>query len=689
MKTQSPPIWADTLRRNRCIEHLTMFVEMLEKRIPYLKGKSHRMIQASALLGKAIEFTNKELYSLKLSAAFHDLGLLEIPDKLLLQEHQLNSEQKNDLLSKHIGLNGRLIGKAFPDFPEAAEGIWYHHERPDGTGPYKLKENEIPITAAIIGLLEAVDSMANGRPWRMPLSFPQIQSEINKYAGTQFSRKVVAIFQRIGEQIYEIILKEKYNKHEISPKKQNSNTPKKQSRIDSHPNPETSRTMQPNGSHLRNASLKYDNKATLKALNSLPKIVSKEELIQTIINGLNLKPLASNVHNLMSITQNPYCSTEEVAKEIILDQAMSIRILKLANSSAYARGKRVTGIKPAISRIGIQTVRKLVMSLDILKQYEGIIAEYIDIKAFWEHSIACGLIASKIGKALQSQFIDDYFLWGVLHDVGRLILIEHIPEKYVEIYKNHRELGLPLNKIEQKQIGIDHCDILKIAMEHWKFPKEFINPVVNHHYPVSKLKLLRKEELETSATIALANMISHSLLLGTSGNEIIYPFDDFIDLLNLSDDLIEHIFQDIPGETNVLKVAMLSDGISTSWPDCANNIKSKLETEFKPIFLSYKPETNSFRIFFEQIADSNVSDTDEPNIAVFYLHSTDKFMSLQQKFNQFDKNFNTDSIPFLIIYSNGKFDESMSCLTNRHHAVIKAPVIIDELIAIINKLLIT
>jgi len=525
-------IWGDVSHRSRCFEHLSMFVELLEQRIPYLRGKYSRIVQGCLILGKSMGLNNKELYSLKLSATFHDIGLLGVPDKLLLQEDKLTPQQRNQLLSHHIGMNGRIVSKAFPDFPEAAEGIWYHHERPDGRGPYNLKENEIPVIAAIVGLVEAIDSMANGRPWRKPITFPEIASEINKSVGTQFSRKVVAAFQRVGEQVYQAILKE-------SPSNKNSVKSNKSIRKSTANNADKCKLLNKAETKIpipkHSLSIKDDTTTRMKLLANLPEVISKEELVQEITKGLNLKPLASNVHNLMSITQSPYCSTEEVAREIILDQALSIRILKLANSSAYARGKRVTGLKPAIGRIGIQTVRKLVMSLDILKQYEGIISEYIDVKLFWEHSIACGLIGSAIGKACQSPFVDDYFLWGMLHDVGRLILVEQIPEQYIEVYKNYCNLLLPLEIVETKQIGLNHCDILQIAMKHWSFPEGFISPVVNHHTSYLKLKRLKPEEVEGAVIVALSNKLAHSLLLGTSGNDTIYPFDNLVELLKLPD----------------------------------------------------------------------------------------------------------------------------------------------------------
>ncbi len=676
--------WGDFAHRRRCFEHLLMFVELLEQRIPYVRGKYQRVVQGCLLIGKSMGLNNKELYDLTLSATFHDIGLIGVPDEILLQEGKLTPQQRNHLLNHHIGMSGRIISKAFPDFPEAAEGIWYHHERPDGQGPYKLKEDEIPIIASTVGLVEAIDSMANGRPWRKPMTFPEIVSEINNNVGTQFSRKVVAIFQRVGEQVYQAILKESAS-DKISTNTERSGFPKESD--DSATRKMADKVKANNVGFKRVMSIKNDIADKTKLLANLNEIITKDELIQKITSGLNLKPLASNVHNLMSITQSPYCSTEEVAKEIILDQALSIRILKLANSSAYARGKRVTGLQPAISRIGIQTVRKLVMSLEILKQYEGIMSECIDVRLFWEHSIACGLIAASIGKAKQSTFADDYFLWGMLHDVGRLILVEQMPEQYIEVYKNCRELNLPLETVETKQIGMNHCDVLQIAMSQWSFPKEFISPVINHHTSYLKIKNLRSDDREGAAIISLSNKLAHALLLGASGNETIYPIDDLIGLLDLPDELIVGICQDIANETNTLKVVMLSANSSSAWPNFTKKIKSSLKMNINPVCVSSNPNVDAYRIFFEQISESN--ETDIPNIGVIYLRKANELTSLIRNFEKQEQNSNAGKLPVIIIYSSGNFDANHPWLEDRRCVILKAPVSISVLIESVNSLLIT
>ncbi len=683
-------IWGDT-SRHRCVEHLSMFIDMLEQRVPYLRGNSHRMVIASLILGRYLELNEKDLFSLKLAAAFHNIGLLGVSDVILTRKEKLTPEQRKILLNNHVGMNGRLVSKAFPDFPEAAEGIWFHHERPDGQGPHGLRGNEIPIIASIVGLMEAVDSMSNGRPWREPLTFSQIKAEIDKFAGSQFPQKLANAFRQIGDQIYHTILRKESGDTELaklSTTKQKISKPIINSSISQRSagkaEGDVSSGVQPN-QKARSFSSVISQK---KAIATLPKIISKEEVIQRIVRDLELKPLASNVRNLMAITQNPYCSTDEVAREIILDQALSIRILKLANSSAYSRGRRVTGLKQAISRIGIQTVRKLVMSLEILSQYEGKISEYMDIRLFWEHSITCGLIGSAINKIYgsESESEEDYFLWGILHDVGRLILIDQIPQQYVEVYKNHYELSCPLEVIEKRQIGLDHCDVLKIAMERWSFPCDFVSPVISHHASCRGITKLAPKYTKASAIIALSDRLAHAMLLGTSGNNTIYPFDDIVEFLKLPAELIEQICTTVPGETSALKVMMLSNDPLDNWSDFAKEVKSKLKSGVVPICVSSEPKIDAYRIFFERISDE--TEEASPNIGVIYLRDTNELFRLVNRLGEIEQKIGLGKLPVIIIYSSGSFDEGKhSLLKGRRYVVFEAPVCIHSLVEGVNTLL--
>lgn len=429
-----------------------------------------------------------------------------------------------------------------------------------------------------------------------------------------------------------------------------------------------------------------DGKLTsVNSINDLSPVITKDDLVKLVKEGLELRPLSPTVHNLMAITVSSHCSINDVAKAVVNDQAMCIRLIKFANSSVYSRGAHIANIKMAVSRMGIRAVRKLVMTLGVLDRSEEINSKHVDVRLFWEHSIACGLIANAIAKARQCKEADDYFVWGVVHDVGRLILLDNVPDKYSGVWDAAEALALPLELVEPKLMLLDHCDILKKALEEWKFPREFIAPVINHHQSVLKIKRLVPGHAEAAATIALANQIAHALLLGSSGNEVIYPLDDFVDTLGLQASTIAQITEAAPDETNDLKFTMLARAGAEPWPNFPAKVKARLSTAIRPLCVSREPLIDAYRIFCVRISEP--SEVDPPNLGVIYLRDAREQPTLIAEYEAQEQNADGGPLPVVLICDKGAINADHGFLKARPHVVLKTPVRISCFLTAIQDLM--
>lgn len=415
-----------------------------------------------------------------------------------------------------------------------------------------------------------------------------------------------------------------------------------------------------------------------RAINELQPVIKRSDLVALVNEGLALRPLGQSVHNVMKVTANSDCCAEDVAKAIIHDQALCIRVLKLANSSAYARGHHVVdGVKDAVQRIGVQEVRSLVMVLGVFEEFEGVSAEHVNPQLFWEHSIGCGLAASNIATALRAPNIDDYFLWGMLHDVGRLILLEHAPDSYGGVWEVAEGLGVPLEAVEAKLMLLDHCDILEQALEHWQFPREFIAPVVNHHHVISRIKRLGPTNVQPAATVALANRIIHALLIGSSGNDVIYPLDDLVDHLDLPEEKIIELVAQIPEETNKLKIAMLARSNDRSWPEYASSIRTQLGPTFKGLCVSSRPGTDAIRLFCARLAPAP---DDEPSVGVVYVRDAGEIQNLMAELEAQERQFQIAELPVVVVRARGKMTVDCPKLRARRHAFLDLPLRIPDFV---------
>ncbi len=423
----------------------------------------------------------------------------------------------------------------------------------------------------------------------------------------------------------------------------------------------------------------------VRSLDDLSPVITKAQLFKLVNEGLELQPLGPTVQNVMAVTGSASCCADDVAKAVTQDQALSIRILKLANSTAYSRGRPVDSVKEAVGRIGIQEVRSMVMTLGVLQQYEGGAGEHIDAHLFWEHSIACGLIASAISVQRQTAKADDAFLWGMVHDVGRLILLDHVSDQYGHAWDAADQLSLPLEAVEAKLMMLDHCDILEQALEHWQFPREFIAPVVNHHHSIHAIKRLGPQHVDAAATVALANRVAHALMLGSSGNEVIYPLNDLVDGLRLEPTAITKLEETIPNETRDLKITMLARANEDGWPDFVTQVKERIAPEFRPLCVSAEPNVDAHRIFCERVGST--SDDEPPNIGVVYLRNADELAKMTEEYETQENARGTSNTPVVLIVGRGKVDAEQPWLSARRHAILSVPVRISGLIRTIGELL--
>lgn len=405
-------------------------------------------------------------------------------------------------------------------------------------------------------------------------------------------------------------------------------------------------------------------------------LMTQDELQEMLDNALNIPPFGPTAQQIMAVTASAQCTVEEIANVIAIDQAISIRLLKLANSSAYTRGRSITSVRDAVQRIGVREIRALVMSLAVIDQYEahGADCAFHDARMFWEHSIACGVAATQIAAALNIAAKENYLIWGLLHDVGRVILLEHCPEKLSAAWDAARELGVPLEVVEPKLLLLDHTGILEQALERWHFAAEIITPVVSHHLSVRKLAELPKGMDQAAATIVLANSLVSALGIGSSGNDAIYPLQPLVDMLQLSPDAVMEVVDRVDAETRELRQVMLAHAQHSDWPDSLERWRSILPREVNILTLA-SVAVDPFKLFLGRLG---VLDKDgvAPTGAVLYGSNASDMATLMSQLAAHEANHDLPPIPVVMISDTGKLDPDPG--TERSRTLMCMPLRYDQ-----------
>ncbi len=255
--------------------------------------------------------------------------------------------------------------------------------------------------------------------------------------------------------------------------------------------------------------------------------------IQNIIDRIDEFPTLPTVYTKLSDVMSNHRSTpNDVARIISQDQASASKILKAANSSIYGFRGRITTITQAITFIGFEEVKNLVLALSIIKMF----AKHDAPSSFnpvnlWQHSIAVGTITRHAGHTIGVRNLENYFIAGILHDIGKLIFYKYVPEDFAKAYNYSLANKVSLREAELKFLGISHTVAGDLLAEKWKLPIS-IRDVIGNLYTgrvSGKLSLL-------VSCVHVANIAATMLDFGDGDDEIIpKPNRDVWDFLKLPD----------------------------------------------------------------------------------------------------------------------------------------------------------
>lgn len=165
----------------------------VEAKDTYTRGHSDRVSEYSVLIGKHLNLSEEDLYTLKIGGLFHDIGKIGIPDSILLKTEKLTDNEYSEI-KNHPKIGAQILSNATL-FEKAIPIVKNHHERYDGFGyPEKLVGENIPFLARIAAVADSFDAMTSRRTYRDSMPLDVVKAEIEKNKGTQFDPEIANIF---------------------------------------------------------------------------------------------------------------------------------------------------------------------------------------------------------------------------------------------------------------------------------------------------------------------------------------------------------------------------------------------------------------------------------------------------------------------------------------------------------------
>jgi len=282
-----------------------------------------------------------------------------------------------------------------------------------------------------------------------------------------------------------------------------------------------------------------------KNKNAVKKIMAKE---------IKLPEIPSIVYELNEAIADSSSSAESIAEVINISSSLTALLLRIVNSPFYGFPSKIDKVSLAVTVIGTTEISSLALGISVISIFKHIPKEIMDMPSFLKHSFACGMISRILAASRNMPHTEQLFVSGLLHDIGRLIIYQYMPEQAKILFWRREESDRLLYQEEKNHLGQIHTDIGRKLLEKWKLPFEVENNIFHHHKPSAA------QFPEQAAIVHLADIIVNTLAIGSSGEKFVPPLDSSAwETLGISPSCFEMVTQQAIHQLGILEPFLQSE----------------------------------------------------------------------------------------------------------------------------------
>lgn len=291
-----------------------------------------------------------------------------------------------------------------------------------------------------------------------------------------------------------------------------------------------------------------------------PAVDNKVKQVISNIRNLPTPPIV--FHQIQKVINDPNCSAAQIAAILAEDPAMSVKVLKLTNSAFYGLSQEVESVKQAVVIVGMEAIKNLVLSASILDMFKGKEFDQEYQEQFWRHSLATAFGSRLLARKLRARGIvdpDTAFSAGLLHDIGKIIMICFLPKEYAKVLEAKKaSVGLADHIVEANVLGYDHAQVGAMLAQQWKLPHKLAEAIVHHHCPENS-----SPEDAIAYVVHIANYISRRTFSDRLEQVNLGPMSDQVmSHMAITEEKIEDFCNDLREEYVKAETFMKMAGIS-------------------------------------------------------------------------------------------------------------------------------
>jgi len=208
--------------------------------------------------------------------------------------------------------------------------------------------------------------------------------------------------------------------------------------------------------------------------------LKSEELVSGVVRLVSLPEVCIRVNEMLD---DPVVNATDIGKVIGQDTSLTARLLKIVNSPFYGFQSRIETVSRAVTVIGLRELRGLVLAASAVESMSKLPNDVFNIVNFWRHSVYCGVVARLLAEKCHVLHSERLFVAGLLHDIGKLVISNKLPDESREVLKQVQAKKCPDFEAEQAVFGFDHAEVGGALLDEWQMPESLRNAVRYHHRP--------------------------------------------------------------------------------------------------------------------------------------------------------------------------------------------------------------
>lgn len=281
-------------------------------------------------------------------------------------------------------------------------------------------------------------------------------------------------------------------------------------------------------------------------------ITSAYDLVKDLQSVASLPSIFTRLDKLINDSDSDLADIADIIAE---DPGLSVRLLKIANSAMFNFPSEVDSITRAVAIIGTRQLRDLVLATQVITMFEHIDDSIFTMRSFWKHSIATGILARLLASHRREQNIEYFYLLGLLHDIGRLVMFIEQPDLTLKAITYRIENNISLHEAELTVFGFDHSAVGSELMCKWGLPRAMFEAVCYHHKPSLSLN-----NSKDAAIIHVADVMVNALNIGCSGESDVPSMDESAwDKLELSPYILSDVVDNLDVQFNEVVNLFIDD----------------------------------------------------------------------------------------------------------------------------------